>query len=296
MVWNKELGPPSDETIALYRAQVLQGLSQGNPRIPLPPPVIDPFMHMLKTDPQAQLEKLQDIQNLIESTCTNPAQPILTARSARAIERDRNRHEDTVVRNLAAFPFYLRMNITKMDADIAVHRSIAADRWSNEMDAHRQKLLEYDWTFQYKCLTQYLKSALAALVQMIGFETFDALNEAQRGQLFKDIFDRCPQLIAIQFHEGITVGVNVTGVWYGPLDEYRQKHREFQRYKFIKAMEATWRFRLNVDPNLEKKYRACAFETMERLSKDKFVKDLNLGTPWDMPAYNAGSSFNWTCL
>ncbi|KAF2239976.1 hypothetical protein EV356DRAFT_495813 [Viridothelium virens] len=76
IVSNGGLNPQSNTTIEQYSAQVQQRFNQGNLRVPLPPSSMDPFTHKLGLDPQSQLVKLQDLQDLIESTGTNTAQPM----------------------------------------------------------------------------------------------------------------------------------------------------------------------------------------------------------------------------
>ena len=253
--------PPLIPTnINVYRSQIKVALQTGQP-MPVPDDSVNPFLFKLPESPHdARDRHWRRHEYDAKAAAGGVAPPLLTSGQAGVLTREFQRHEDDSVRWAAGHCYYIYSKI------IEEHKTYlmptlpsGTNKVSNFTVLFIKKMKDWRSKWQHEMLTQYVLEAVRDFTYIFGLTQLCQLPDPGRISLWERIFESDPDLIAEQFHAPIKDYVDVVGVFWGPQDDLKSRHRAWIKLKFVRAVEWTWQYRVNIDPSKEKIYQGVVF-------------------------------------
>lgn len=117
-----------------------------------------------------------------------------------------------------------------------------------------------------------VRKAVAGLAALYTFEVLELFTDDEMRRFFADIFDSHPLAHTMAMYANACNGVDFLGIHQpsGSPEEqaYRDRYKAKNRYLFIELSLLTWKYRVNINPALEDKYKEKVFEGWRNLPTD----------------------------
>ncbi|KPI37747.1 uncharacterized protein AB675_104 [Cyphellophora attinorum] len=259
---------PNLEYYHAFRTEARNALARGT-ALPIPSARISPFLQKLK----GSLKEFDKITKRREHReAGSPPQLLLRARDAHIWHRDADQqaqHEDNT-RRYAGHIVYFQSGQIASEHQKLLHRK-GERQVSDHKTAWRKKYMDWTRSTQHAIL-QLFKDAIESLTALYTWDVLSRCTQAQMNEIFEGIFMKHELAHAMAMFSRCAGSVDFEGIFLKSTipaeEEYRKKFRRAIKFRFIKACQWTWTYRVNVDQELERYYKETAFEKWRNLVTD----------------------------